>query len=146
MSTSSRFAVAVHVLAMLAMAGEQLITSGRIAGSVNTNPVVIRRILSTLREAGLVTAQPGTGGGASLVRRPEAITLLEVFRAVESGDLFALHSQPPNSLCVCGRHIQAVLEEVFSKAEVAVEEVLAEVTVAQIAQEIRAHASCTLEP
>jgi len=146
MSTSSRFAVAVHVLALLAMDGEQLITSEHIAGSVNTNPVVIRRILGTLREAGLVTAQPGTGGGASLARRPEAITLLDVFRAVEGGGLFALHPQPPNPFCVCGRHIQAVLEEVFSKAEAVMEEVLAEVTVAQIVQEIEARASCTLEP
>jgi Rrf2 family protein len=145
MSTSSRFAVAVHVLALLAMDGEQLITSEYIAGSVNTNPVVIRRILGRLREAGLVIAQSGVGGGASLVRRPERITLLDVYQAVEAGDVFSFHPRSPNPHCVCGRHIQAVLGKVFSKAEAAMEKVLAEVTVAQIMQEIEARASCTLE-
>ena len=146
MSTSSRFAVAVHVLALLAMDGEQLITSEHIAGSVNTNPVVIRRILGTLREADLVIAQAGAGGGASLARRPERITLLDVYQAVEKGDVFSLHPRSPNPHCVCGGHIQAVLEEVFSKAEAVMEGVLAEVTVAQIVQEIEACGSWTLEP
>jgi Rrf2 family protein len=108
MSTSSRLAVAVHVLALLALDKGRSVTSDRVAGSVNTTPAVIRRILGSLHRAGLVTTQPGAGGGASLVCRPEAITLLDVYRAVEAGDLFPLPCQPPNPLCPCGRSIHPV--------------------------------------
>ena len=98
---NSRFAIAVHVLTFLALAGDEPTTSEYIAGSVNTNPVVIRRILSALRQAGLVTAQPGIGGGSSLARPAAEITLADVYRATEERDLFALH---PRSLpCDAGR-------------------------------------------
>jgi Rrf2 family protein len=145
MSGSSRFAVAVHVLALLAMDGREPVNSECIADSVNTHPVVIRRIQGTLRQAGLVTAQPGAGGGASLARPPEQITLLDVYRAVDGGSLFALHRQPPNPLCVCGRNIQVVLEEVFGQAGVAVEKVLQGISMAQVVQEIEARSRCALE-
>ena len=72
MSTiSSRMAVAVHVLAYLAWRRDEPITSERMASSVNTNPVVVRRIMGSLRNAGLVSVQPGVGGSAQLAREPQ---------------------------------------------------------------------------
>ena len=84
MQISSRFSVAVHVLSLLALPEQDgvLLTSERMAGSVNTNPVVIRRILGQLKKAGLVEVRPASGG-TFLTRQPAAITLLEVYRAVE---------------------------------------------------------------
>ncbi|HEY4389291.1 MAG TPA: Rrf2 family transcriptional regulator, partial [Ktedonobacteraceae bacterium] len=61
-STNSQFAVAIHTLTLIAQAGDEPITSEYIAGSVNTNPVFIRRILGLLSRAGLVASQPGVGG------------------------------------------------------------------------------------
>ena len=75
---SSRVAVAVHVLAYMAWKRSEAVTSERIAASVNTNPVVVRRIVGALRNAGMVTVQPGVGGGATLAREPHDITLLDV--------------------------------------------------------------------
>src|SRR3712207_248133 len=66
MAASSRFAVAVHILTLLADAGGEPVTSEYIAASVNTNPSLIRRLLSALARAGLTTSQLGTGGGALL--------------------------------------------------------------------------------
>jgi Rrf2 family protein len=137
MSISSRFAVAVHTLTLLALNGEEPVTSEEIASSVNTHPVVIRRLLGRLRQAGLVTSQPGVGGGAMLARRAEEITLLAVFRAVEATQLFALHQQPPDPECHCGRHIQPVMSKVFLRVEGAVEQELANVTLAQVVQEVQ---------
>jgi Rrf2 family protein len=96
---SSRVAVAVHVLAYMAWKRSEAVTSERIAASVNTNPVVVRRIVGALRNAGMVTVQPGVGGGATLAREPRDITLLDVYRAVEDGDeLFSLHPQSRREL------------------------------------------------
>jgi Rrf2 family protein len=138
---NSRFAVAVHVLTFLSLAGDEPTTSEYIAGSVSTNPVVIRRILRALGQAGLVTAQPGIGGGSSLARPPEDISLLDVYHAIEDGDLFALHARSPNPNCTCGGNIQPVLRGVFGAAESAAENVLSQITIATVASEVLARAS-----
>lgn len=145
MSMSSRFAVAVHVLTLLAQAGDEPVTSEYMAGSINTNPVIVRRIVGALRRAGLVAMQLGPGGGARLARRPEQITLRDAYRAVEDRKLFSLHHQQPNPQCVVGANIQATLESVFGEAETVMEEVLANVTVDQILQDVLARAGRTVE-
>ncbi|HEY0154531.1 MAG TPA: Rrf2 family transcriptional regulator [Longimicrobium sp.] len=138
---SSRVAVAVHVLAYLAWRSDGPSTSERIAASVNTNPVVVRRIVGALRNAGMVSVQPGVGGGAVLARDPDEITLLEVYRAVEDGgELFSVHAQPPSRECNVGANIVEVLQGVFVRAHQAMEEVLAGVTVAQIGREVMGRA------
>ena len=84
---NSRFAVATHILTLLYSMGNDPLTSEFIAGSVNTNPVVIRRLLSVLNKAGLTTGRLGAGGGATLARPATAITLLDVHRAVGAGEI-----------------------------------------------------------
>jgi Rrf2 family protein len=137
MSTiSSRVAVAVHVLTYLAWRRDEPVTSERIASSVNTNPVVVRRIVGALRNAGLVSVQPGVGGGAQLAREPELINMLDVYRAVEErDDLFAVHADPCQN-CDIGSNIRAVLQGVFCKAHQAMQGVLAEVTIADVGQAV----------
>jgi Rrf2 family protein len=135
---SSRVAVAVHILAYLAWKRDEPSTSEKIAGSVNTNPVVVRRIMGSLREAGLVQAQPGAGGGSMLVREPAQITLLDVYRAVEDGeDLFALHADPCQN-CGIGSNIRDVLQGVFCRAHEALQGVLGEVTIADVFADLHA--------
>lgn len=130
--SSSRFAVATHILTLLALNGQESATSEAIAHSVNTNPVVIRRTMASLREAGLVISQPGTGGGWRLVGTPEAITLCAVYRAVETDDLLALPPKLPNASCPVGRTICSTLGGVFHDAETAMTERLARVTIADV--------------
>ena len=77
MPSSSRFAVALHVLTLLETEGGRPVTSDYIAASVNTNPVIIRRSLGDLRRAALVEIRHGAGAGWSLARDPEDISLLE---------------------------------------------------------------------
>jgi Rrf2 family protein len=138
MHTSSRFAVAIHTLVFLAARKNEndSVTSDMIAASVNTNPVVIRRILGTLREAQIVTSQLGSCGGWYLKRKPEAITLREVYRAMEDEPLFALPNRPANTHCEIGKHMGAVLNNYFRDAERAAEERLGKVTLAGVMDEL----------
>lgn len=138
MAKNCRFAVAVHIAAVLALAGDQPATSEWIAGSVNTNPVVIRRLLSALARAGLVRSLRGSAGGSVLARHPGAITLLEIARAVEEDEAPALHHQPPNPACPVGRGIQPVLMRVIDRAEAAREAVLATTLLSEVVAQIRA--------
>lgn len=139
-TSSSRFAVAIHVLTLLTQNPGEPATSEYIASSVNTNPVVIRRVLGGLRRAGLVRSQGGAGGGWRLARDAEAITLRDVYRAVEEEDeaVFPLHHRPPNPNCPVGRHIQSALAVHFAAATRAMEDELARRTVADVLREVRA--------
>ena len=89
MRTSCRFAMAVHVLAVLAYKEGDPVTSAMLAGSVNTNPVIIRRLLLSLQRARLVETRKGAGSGSRLSRSPGRINLAEVYRAVEAVEPFA---------------------------------------------------------
>ena len=133
MVSSCRFAFAVHVLAVLALKREGGgVCSDLLAGSVNTNPVIIRRLLTRLRHAGLVTTQKGSGGGATLAAAAEKIPLDAIYRAVESGASFSQHPHRPNQRCIVGAGIERVLEEVFASAQTALEEALARRTLADV--------------
>jgi Rrf2 family protein len=130
---SSKLSVAIHILTLLALTPDQAQTSEYIAGSVNTNPVVIRRLLGLLREAGVVESQGGHGGGWRLVRPAERITLLDVLRTVEpEGEAIALPRSEPNPLCSVGRNIQVVLTGVYGEVERRMDEQLARTTIAGI--------------
>ncbi|AJS59518.1 Rrf2 family transcriptional regulator [Paenibacillus sp. IHBB 10380] len=140
MAISSRFAVGIHILSLLEINKTAVNTSEFIAGSVNTNPVVIRRIMGMLHKAGLVNVRPGVAG-AKLARNVEDITLLDVYKAVsavEENELFSVHNAP-NPDCLVGRNIQSSIEPLFSAAQQAMEDKLKEQTVKQVVYEMAQH-------
>jgi len=137
MSTNSRFAVAVHVLSLMAWSGEEPLKSEQVAESVNTNPVVLRRMLFELAEAGLVVSQTGSLGGSRLAHDPAKTTLLDVYRALECGGVFSLHRQPPSRDCPVGVNIETVLGDVLREVDSAVEQVLEQITIDDVVQRLK---------
>jgi Rrf2 family protein len=138
MSANSQLTVAIHILSWMALVERNRpgpVTSERIALSVNTNPVVIRRALGLLQKAGLVQSQRGTNAGWVLAKRPTAITLLDIYNAVETGPLFAMHHSTPNQTCPVGRGIQPTLKDVYGGLERSLRRDLAKTTVAQVLAE-----------
>lgn len=141
MAQSSQFAIALHILTLLTLKGHESLTSEYIAGSVNTNPVFIRRVLGKLARAELVTSQPGVGGGWHLLRAPETITFLDVYSAVEDDRLLGMHHSTPNPQCLVGRNIQRSLLQYFGEAEQAFMQTLAQRTIAQLLDSVSADTS-----
>lgn len=130
-SSSSRFATAIHVAAMMADKPHEPVTSDYIASSVNTNPVVIRRLMGSLKAAGIVGSQTGAAGGFVLKRKPVEITLGSLFRAVECTRLFRVHPDPsPN--CPYGKAIEGVMKQVSADAETALLKSLDSKTLADV--------------
>jgi Rrf2 family protein len=121
----------------MAGADDEPIKSDQMAGSVNTNPVVIRRILCSLSRAELVISQTGAAGGSRLARKAGQINLLDVYRAVEEGGVFALHRQEPSRGCLVGGAIETVLKDVLGEVNLAVEQVLAKTTIEQVFRSVR---------
>jgi Rrf2 family protein len=137
MSTNSRFAVAVHVLSLMAWSGEEPLKSELVAESVNTHPVVIRRMLADLAEAGLVVSQTGSMGGSRLATDPAKTTLLDVYQALECGGVFSLNRKPPSRECPVGVNIETVLGEVLQEVDSAVEGVLKNITIDDVVQRLK---------
>jgi DNA-binding IscR family transcriptional regulator len=136
---ATRFAVATHILLVLSVAGhgEAPVTSLRLAASIDTNPVVVRRITGKLGRAGLIRTRLGPGG-AGLARAPEAITLADIWDAVHADDaprpLVPLHAaagRDAAGLLGAGR-IRAALGEAFCDVEEAFRGALAAMTLADL--------------
>lgn len=136
MGLSSRSAVAIHALTMLGRWHDRTLTSAEIADSLASNPVLLRRILGNLRDAGLVWATEGRGGGWTLARTPREITLYDAYAAVEAGPVLSGHAHPPSDACEVGRHMQTLLAEEFREAEQALEERLGRTTIAHLVQQV----------
>jgi Rrf2 family protein len=147
MSANTRFTVALHIVTWMTLASQQqeIMTSDQIASSVNTNPIFIRRILCLLNKAHLVNVQHGMGAGWTLARPPEKISLLDVYEAVEQGQLFELHHTLPNQSCPVGRGIQPALKHFYSDAEVAMKQRLAQSTIAEMLAKTLASSQVSLE-
>jgi Rrf2 family protein len=134
-AANSRLTIAVHVLTWMALAareGKNVVTSERVAVSVNTNPVVIRRVLGELRAAGLVQVRRGAGAGWSLARAAEELSLLDVREAVGETVSYGMHAALPNQECPVGRGIQPALQQVYDDLDDAVMKRLRAVSIADV--------------
>jgi DNA-binding IscR family transcriptional regulator len=136
MPTNSQFAVAIHILVMLAKADRPL-TSRIMSGSINTNPVVVRRIVGSLGDAGLVKTQMVSMVARCWLSHAEKIALLDVYRATGQGDVLPTHSSIPSQQCMIGANIQAVLAARFEQAQAALEAELSAISIADVAEDIQ---------
>ena len=137
MAISSRFSVGIHILALIDINKEGISSSEFLAGSVNTNPAVIRKIIGMLKKAGLVEVHPGIAG-AKLARNLSDITLLDVYKAVNvvpENELFSVHEEP-NPACTVGRNIQDTIGPLFTAAQLALEKTLENVTLEDVVRDI----------
>ncbi|BDA77216.1 putative HTH-type transcriptional regulator YwnA [Leptospira kobayashii] len=134
MSIPTRYSVAIHILTVLDMEGEQ--SSEEIAGSVGTNPAIIRLLMGKLKKAGLIQVRRGIKG-STLSRSPKEISLLDVYKASEKDEsLFLLHENP-NPQCPVGKNIQEALEGILDEAQTAMESKLNEYSLADVTSDIR---------
>lgn len=138
MQIGSKFTIAIHIITALDYFKDMdRVSSDFLAGSVGVNPVIIRTVISNLREAGIVQSQRGSSG-AELIRPLKEITLYDIYCAVRSVDaeegLFHFHEQP-NPECPVGRNIHKVLDARLEEAQRVLEENLKQTTMADIVRD-----------
>lgn len=139
---TSRFAIAVHLMGMVAWSEGAGVTatSDKIAGSVGTHAVVVRRVLAALGRAELVQTRRGAGGGTRLARPADTITLRHVYEALEDEEtLFHTTRSGPNEQCPVGQHMSAYLDDLFVDIEDTLKRRLEQTTIAEIRDGISAH-------
>lgn len=114
---NGRFSISVHILTLLATAKEELLSSEWIAGSININPVLVRKELSNLREHGLVISKEGKNGGAQLAKPARDILLSEVYEAVKQSPVLGVAKNSPNPDCLVGRQINQHLDDLYEEVD-----------------------------
>lgn len=134
MQISSRFTVALHIFTCVdTFKGEYKVTSDFLAGSIGTNPIIIRKILTQLQGAGLITVTRGTGG-IEPTKELSDISFYDVYQAIEplkGGDLFRFHENPCPE-CPVGRNIHALLDDKLKAIQNAMEDEMKKYTIADL--------------
>lgn len=136
MATNTQFSIAVHLMIALGFNCERQATSGELALSVNTSPSFVRRILAKLSKAELVSTTTGKTGSCLLAKKPEDISLLEIYNAVDAPKTFAIHDYPVQSQCRVSCNIEATMRKVLDRAQKSFEESLRETSLAEVIADI----------
>ena len=139
MQISSRFTIAVHIFACIDTFGkDQKITSDFLSTSINVNPVIIRKILSSLKKSHLLNVQRGTGG-TTIAKPLDQITLCDIYQSVEcveNGELFHFHENPNNN-CPVGKNIHNSLDNKLMRVQKAMEDELSSITLKDVIEDTR---------
>jgi Rrf2 family protein len=136
-ATSVQFTVAAHIMATLGFLHGKEIRSATLAESVNADPTFVRKSLSKLSKAGLITTTRGKNGASTLARSPQKITLLDIYRASAAPPAFAIHSYPVEKRCPISCNIKGSLSSVLKKAQRSFENTLDGITLADVVGDIR---------
>lgn len=114
---NTRFATALHILTLLADSKGEWLSSEWIAASINVNPVIVRKELGVLHDAGLVQSRKGKTGGSTLAKSSTEITLDTIYLAVKNADVLGKKNAKPNPKCPIGKVINQKLDSLFTSID-----------------------------
>ncbi|MCF3107766.1 Rrf2 family transcriptional regulator [Niabella sp. CC-SYL272] len=132
---NGRFATVIHILTLLGRE-EGEVASSYIAGSININPVLVRKEISALRDAGFVVTQEGKNGGSRLAMSPSKIRLSDLYKVVYQEGLFAHSKNLPNQHCAVGRRISSIMDDLNAEAEQALLKKLHSITIRDLLDKV----------
>lgn len=132
MKVSTRFSDAIHLLAFINIYNGKIpLTSKTIAGSIETSPVMVRQLMSSLRKTGLLQTTHGTPN-PKLARPTDQISLLDIYLAVEKDKPLFEIDRKTNPHCIVGGNIQPTLESFYGEAEIAAKAKLNQIKLADV--------------
>jgi len=134
LTRNTHFTIGVHVMTALAIHDPKPLPSELLATSVNTNAAFLRAVIGELRGAGLVTTRLGKGGGATLARPADGITLLDVYRATVRDSGLNAHDCGANNTCVVATTVTGYIDELSRKLDGALASELEKQTIADVAR------------
>ena len=112
MQISSKFTIGVHLLAVIDYLGDsEKVTSNVLAGSIGVNPGIVRNVMGSLKEAGIINISQGKSG-ISLAKSLDEITFYDIYKAVDCVNdegIFHFHENP-NPECPIGRNIHKAMD------------------------------------
>lgn len=110
---SGKFAISVHILTLLAKTPDEFLTSEYIAGSINLNPVLVRKEIANLKKHHFVESREGKNGGTRLASPPEKISLEAIFKITFDKISLGVSKNEPNPACPVGKKINKNLDVLY---------------------------------
>ncbi|WP_163539816.1 Rrf2 family transcriptional regulator [Gracilibacillus sp. YIM 98692] len=135
---NSDYSLAVHSLTLLSIMPDRMSSSSALAESASVHPVRIRKVLSMLRQHGLVETKEGTGGGFILSAEPDQVTLWEIYQITSEGSLQPKCSEA-NKQCLVGANMELVLSTIFTDAESHLGAFLQQYSIADMVNQVQQH-------
>jgi len=112
-------------------------TSDDLAKMLDGNPIVLRRTLARLREAGIVRSEKGHGGGWSLTRDLDAVSLADVYQALRTSGPFSFGHRDESPGCLVEQAVNRAVGAALVDAETRLVTHLGSVSLAQVAADVR---------
>lgn len=134
---NARFQIAIHILTLLDHAEGEMLSSEFIAGSLNTNPALVRKEISNLRKHGLIDSKEGKGGGYTLGLSADKITLDTIYRTLKTGHLLGSSKNKPNPACPVGRQIGGEINKLYEDVDHEVLAKLSTITLSKFTEAFR---------
>lgn len=135
MQPDHSFHTAIHTLVLMDLRDVDQLSSEKIAASIGTNPVVVRRMFGQLKAHGLVKVKAGKGGGYYLARPAAAISLWEVYLAIRKENVFRSRSAREHD--AVSEFLPTALEDAFAKAEYSMKATLSAINLKQVSARVR---------
>jgi len=139
MQISSKFTIGVHLLAVIDYLGDsEKVTSKVLAGSIGVNPVIVRNVMGSMKEAGIINISQGKSG-ISLAKSLNEITFYDIYKAVDSVNdegIFHFHENP-NPECPIGRNIHKAMDGKLERIQRCMEDEMRKITVADVVSDVR---------
>ncbi|EJL70157.1 Rrf2 family transcriptional regulator [Chryseobacterium populi] len=114
---NTRFATAVHIMTLLTKSPQEWLTSEWMAGSININPVIVRKEIGVLKEAGLIISRQGKEGGSQLAKNADQISISEIYSAIKNTEVLGKKNNNPNPACSVGKEINTHLNTLFEETD-----------------------------
>ncbi len=111
---SGKFAITIHILTLMAKFPDEFLSSDFIAGSLNVNPVLVRKEIANLKKNNIVESREGKNGGARLAKPADTITLDDIFKVTLEKATLGFSKNTPNPLCPVGKNINTGLSQLYS--------------------------------
>lgn len=132
---NTRFATAIHIMTLLAKSPEDWLTSDWIAGSLNVNPVVVRKELSHLKKFGLAESRQGKEGGTRIAKDVREIKIGDIYQVVKNTEVLGKMNQNPNPKCAVGKDINKNLDVLFTQTDQLVIDFLSQQTLSNFVKQ-----------
>lgn len=138
MNKDSKLSGVLHILLHMAEVNDP-VTSETMAKMMQTNPVVVRRILAGLRKQGYVRSEKGHRGGWSLARDLGSVTLYDIYIAVGSPTILAIGNRSESTACLVEKAVNRAMDQAFQDAEALLLERFRGVTLAELSSNVHQH-------
>ncbi|GEP50548.1 Rrf2 family transcriptional regulator [Flavobacterium noncentrifugens] len=130
---SGKFAITLHILTLLSKAPEDFLSSDYIAGSMNMNPVLVRKEIANLKKNHIVESKEGKNGGTRLLKPAAEITLNDIFKMTFETVTFGYSKNEPNPECLVGKQINQNLGNLYDDINQKISKQLSEISLLNFA-------------